>query len=222
MACRVASLRELAGHDTRGTTRNSHLKNTAVITFDDGLASDYETAFPILASERVGADFFINPAYVGTAGFLTWSQIAEMQRAGMSFQSHGYEHVDLARLPIEEMERQMRLSKQILEDKLSKSVDFISTPYGRTSPEVIRMAVQSGYSKVCTSRNWPAKQGEIVVNRVAIYSKTTVRDFERLLVGNAFDYAARNLRAAALFLPKAAAARLGWPRKGVPVLENVL
>jgi peptidoglycan/xylan/chitin deacetylase (PgdA/CDA1 family) len=221
-ARRVASLRELVGTGANGSNRGSNLKNVAVITFDDGLASDYEIAFPMLAAERIAAEFFINPAYVGTAGFLTWAQIAEMQRSGMSFQSHGYEHVDLARLSIEEMERQMMLSKQIIENKCGKAVDFISAPYGRASRQMIRMAMKCGYSKVCTSRNWPARQGGMVVNRVAIYSKTTVLAFERLLAGNAFDYAARNVRAAMLFLPKAAAARLGWPRKGSSMLESVL
>ena len=33
------------------------------------------------------AEFFINTATIGQPGYLTWGQVAEMHRAGMSFQS---------------------------------------------------------------------------------------------------------------------------------------
>ena len=216
--CNVTLLRNLANLDTVDLSKIK----TVGITFDDGRSSDYESAFPILLAGGISADFFINPAYVGKTGFLTWQQVAEMQRAGMSFQSHGYEHVDLVRLSVREMERQMKLSKWILEDKLGESVDFLSLPYGRTSSEVIRTAVASGYRKVCTSRNWPSRPDGIVVNRVGVYSKTTAREFERLLAGRPLDYALRNVRAAMWFFPKLAASRLGWPQNGADAMGNVL
>jgi peptidoglycan/xylan/chitin deacetylase (PgdA/CDA1 family) len=217
-ACDVTRLGDL--DDSR--TVDLSKKKTVVITFDDGRSSDYEVAFPVLLAAQMSAHFFINPAYVGGVGFLTWQQVAEMQRAGMSFQSHGYEHVDLVRLSVREMERQMKLSKWILEDKLGESVDFLSLPYGRTSHEVIRIAIASGYAKVCTSRNWPSRPGSIVVNRVGVYSKTTAREFDRLLAGKPLDYALRNVRAAILFFPKLAASRLGWLQNGADMMGNVL
>jgi len=217
-ACDVTPLTDLS----ESGTVESCKKKTVVITFDDGLLSDFEIAFPLLLEARVSAGFFINPAYVGKTGFLTWQHVIEMQRAGMSFQSHSYEHVDLARLPVREMERQMKLSKWILEDKLGESVDFLSLPYGRTSPEVMRVAVASGYRKVCISRNWPARRGSIVVNRVTVYSKTTARAFERLLARKPLDYAVRNVREAILFFPNLVASRLGWPWKGADVMGNAL
>ena len=59
---------------------------TLLKTFDDGRATDYEVAFPLLLAAGVRAEFFVNTATIERAGHLTWSQIMEMHRAGMSFQ----------------------------------------------------------------------------------------------------------------------------------------
>src|SRR5439155_1478693 len=74
-------------------------QSAVVLTFDDGRATDYEVAFPLLLAAGVRAEFFVNTATIERAGHLTWSQIMEMHRAGMSFQSHADHHVLLPRLP---------------------------------------------------------------------------------------------------------------------------
>src|SRR5690606_3850876 len=67
-------------------------RRPVLVTFDDGHASNYEVAFPALAGHGMRADFFVNPANVGSPGFATWAQLREMSDAGMSIQSHGYDH----------------------------------------------------------------------------------------------------------------------------------
>src|SRR5439155_22231736 len=59
-----------------------------VLTFDDGRATDYEIAFPLLLAAGVGAEFFLNTATIGQPGHLTWDQVVEMPRPGLSFQAH--------------------------------------------------------------------------------------------------------------------------------------
>src|SRR5688572_23873675 len=68
---------------------------SAVITFDDGNASDHRLALSALVERDMRAEFFINTATIDTHGYLSWRDIGEMQRAGMSFQSHSHDHVDL-------------------------------------------------------------------------------------------------------------------------------
>ena len=63
-----------------------------IVTFDDGHESNHRVAFPALVATGASADFFVNPAQVGTEGFATWAQLREMAAARMSIQSHGLDH----------------------------------------------------------------------------------------------------------------------------------
>jgi len=214
---RVAQLREL----WRFSAASGRESPPIALTFDDGRGSDYEFAFPLLLEADIRAEFFVNTANVGTKGFLSWEQMSEMRRAGMSFQSHGHDHVDLARLPFREKERQLKLSKQILEARLGSEVEFIAVPYGRLSTELVGVAMQVGYRAVCTSRSWPTRLGGQLVNRVAVYAHTDHRTFKALLMGRPFIYAARLARTAMLFLPKFVFEHFFQPRAGATGLENV-
>ena len=72
-------------------------RSQTVLTFDDGRASDYSIAYPGLREKGFKAEFFLNTAAINTTGFLTWAEVREMHREGMSFQSHSHDHVDLTR-----------------------------------------------------------------------------------------------------------------------------
>ena len=119
-----------------------------VLTFDDGLASAYNVIFPILRQKGVSANFFLNTATIGRSGFLTWNQIKEMHHAGMSFQSHGHEHVYLSWLPDDQLARQLNKSKRTIEDNLGCAVHFLSCPYGDLNPRVVQAALKAGFTAV--------------------------------------------------------------------------
>jgi len=64
-----------------------------MLTFDDGLASLYEEAFPLLVQYRMRAVAYIVPAWIGQPGFLTWDQVRKMHESGhVDFQSHSNAH----------------------------------------------------------------------------------------------------------------------------------
>jgi peptidoglycan/xylan/chitin deacetylase (PgdA/CDA1 family) len=189
--CRVSLLKDLLhGNDveTRG-------RPDVVLTFDDGRASDYRLAFPYLLHHGFRAEFFVNTAKVGSPEFLSWPQIVEMKRAGMSIQSHGHDHIDLTRLPRGELGRQLRISKQILEERLGGSVDILAAPHGRLSRRVIEEALEQGYRAVCSARSLPALPGAQKLNRVVLYRDTPFGEFQQLLEGNPARYLARIARA---------------------------
>ena len=177
-------------------------KRPAAISFDDGLASDYQSAFPLLAEHGVPATFFVNTANIGSPGFLGWEEMREMQRAGMSFGSHGHFHVCLLGLNVESCAAQLRLSRQLLEQKLGSAVACFSAPYGLLNARVIAAARQAGFSVICSSRNWPARPGEAVHGRIAIYRHTSLSEFRELLSCSLPRLARRRLREAALAIPK--------------------
>lgn len=202
----VAPIRELCPPEAgeKGATQ------AVVLSFDDGLASQYERALPLLADFRMNACFFVNTSTIGQTGFLTWAQIGEMQRSGMTFQSHGHEHVYLSRLPQAAMERQMRDSRRILEDRLGCAVAVLSLPFGDTSRRVVETALSVGYKAVCNSHFWPAQPGSVVLNRAVVCNNTTRRDFARLVAGDARIYLKHTLREWAISVPKHILLRF-WP-----------
>lgn len=183
-------------------TESGESRRSVVITFDDGLISDYELAHPALMQAGLPATFFINTANVGTSGYLTWPQIREMVKTGMSFQSHSHNHLYLTALDRNELRRQLEFSKQILEDQLDSAVEFLAAPYGDLSNSVLVAAKEIGYSAVCSSYSWPARSRSEVIDRAVIFGTTTLEEFRRLASGNAFPYCSRLVRSSLLYVPK--------------------
>lgn len=152
-----------------------------VLTFDDGRSADYEVAFPLLLAAGVRAEFFVNTATIGQLGYLTWSRIVEMHRAGMSFQSHAHDHVVLPGLATWALKHELQSSKRRIEDRVGRAVDFVSAPHGLVDRRVVDVAYEAGYRAVCASRGWPARPGDSLVNRVVIRRDTTETQFSAIL-----------------------------------------
>jgi peptidoglycan/xylan/chitin deacetylase (PgdA/CDA1 family) len=171
---------------------------TAIITFDDGRQSDYDIAYPALLEFGARAEFFVNTATLGLPGFLSWTQARELCRAGMAIQSHSHEHVDLVGLSRPALERQVRESKDRLEDRLGIPVRFFAAPYGRVSRAIVEEALEAGYRAVCTSVSRLARPGTSTIPRLAVYRHTGARALERLLTGHRGVCLLRALRATAL------------------------
>jgi peptidoglycan/xylan/chitin deacetylase (PgdA/CDA1 family) len=192
----------------------------AGITFDDGCASDYEKAFPLLLDAGICADFFLNTANIGKPGYLNWQQVREMQKSGMAFHSHGHSHVVLSTLDRMAVERELGTSRKVLEDKLGCPVDFFAAPYGLLNRRVIREAFRLGYRGVCNSRQWTAKVGDRCINRVAVLRQTSPGEFRRLLRCHPAPYVIRSLRSAIFYIPKQLLLRIQPGQLGVQVLEK--
>ncbi|MDP1817569.1 MAG: polysaccharide deacetylase family protein, partial [Leadbetterella sp.] len=60
---------------------------------------------------------------------LTWNQIAELSDKGISFGSHTVTHPDLSSLNSNDLEYEIRQSKETIEDKIGKSIDTFSYPF---------------------------------------------------------------------------------------------
>ena len=193
---------------------------TCALTFDDGGESDFQHAFPLLLETGLPATFFINTAHAGKRGYLSWAQMREMQRAGMSFQSHGHQHVNFARLPRATAVSELQLSRGLLEQKLGCAVDCFAAPYGLVNRRLISAAREAGFKLICTSHNWPAKPGRQIAGRIAVHAGAGLPEFQKLVWAAAAPLLRRSLREAALWAPKLVAQWI-WPQRfRVPVPED--
>jgi len=124
------------------------------ITFDDGYADNHTHALPLLRARGMTATFFVAVGFLERDDEvmahlseiwltpheqlrpLTWSQVAEMRAAGMSIGSHTWSHRNLAHLPIDAAEADLRRSRDVLEDRLSEPVRAIAYPWGKLGRHV--------------------------------------------------------------------------------------
>ena len=174
----------------------------AILTFDDGLASHYELAFPALMEQRMSATFFVTTALVDAPGYVTWSQLREMSAAGMTIGSHGLEHIYYPVLPPAKAERELHTSRMTLEDRLGVPVSTFSATFGSLDRSLTDTAQRAGFRWICSSRPWLAKADANVISRLAVYCDTDLAQFCALATGKAFPLLARGARHALLQIPK--------------------
>ncbi len=72
------------------------------LTFDDGLASVYKYAYPILRNNRQVATIGITYAFLvsGDRSYMDMNQILSLQRAGWEVASHGFTHSPSPKIPL--------------------------------------------------------------------------------------------------------------------------
>ncbi len=148
-------------NETVSACGNENRKRVA-ITFDDGYQDIYFNALPTLKRLGFTACVFIVTGYVGKHSewdyawgkhrkrHLSWQQIDEMAQAGFEFGSHTVNHPDLTRIPGRFVGYELRESKETLEQKLGRRVDFVSYPFGRYDRYVEEEARQAGYLSAYT------------------------------------------------------------------------
>lgn len=156
------------------------------VTFDDGFKNCATNATPILVDHGCPAAFFVPTDYIGLelnadwaalkhffAGarkygvlmdFLTWDDCRSMVEAGMTIGSHTCGHVRLTELGPEELGRQLRQSKAIVEEQLGTPCVHFACPWGSPGrdfdpdvhPEWLR---EIGYRSLLTTRRGPNLSG---------------------------------------------------------------
>lgn len=135
-----------------------------MVTFDDGLRDVYEHAFPVLVERGIPAVVFPVVGDIGKSG-VVWSenkdkspqtllseaQIREMDRAGIEFGSHLWDHRKASRLPTAELRTQLATSRDRLAQISGREVLSIAYPYGDYSPEVLAETAAAGYRYAVTT-----------------------------------------------------------------------
>jgi peptidoglycan/xylan/chitin deacetylase (PgdA/CDA1 family) len=116
-----------------------------VITFDDGYADLYTTAFPILAAHGFTAVAYIVSGFVDRGRYVTHDQVLQMDRAGIEIASHTVDHADMAVANSGFATYQLVQSKHWLESLVGHPVIDFAYPSGKFNSQTIHLLGQFGY-----------------------------------------------------------------------------
>jgi peptidoglycan/xylan/chitin deacetylase (PgdA/CDA1 family) len=159
---------------------NSINQKYVVLTFDDGY-EDFITAFPILEKYEFPAILYIVPNFIGSgktywwdndigeSKLLNWDQLKELGESKLiDFGSHTLNHLDLNSISENELRDEILNSKEMLQNKLGRSIVHFSYPRGIYSKEAVE-TVKDFYNT-----------GVLIYDGVAINKKITDNDLLKL------------------------------------------
>jgi peptidoglycan/xylan/chitin deacetylase (PgdA/CDA1 family) len=117
-----------------------------VLTFDNGYASQYLNAMPIL--KRLGWVGDENIQLSGlppSQGGLTEAQVRGLLRAGWELDTQGISHADLITLDAAQLKYQVATARQVLRKRYGVPVNWFCYPSGHYDATVIAAVKQAGF-----------------------------------------------------------------------------
>jgi peptidoglycan/xylan/chitin deacetylase (PgdA/CDA1 family) len=125
-----------------------------VLTFDDGWASQYHHAAPVLQAEGVPATFFVITRYLGELpGYMSWDHVRVLKELGHEVECHTQNHPSLDSLHAEDEGAaiaEIWESLAILEGRLGRSRRLFAYPNGRWNQSVVSLVARVYRGAVAT------------------------------------------------------------------------
>jgi peptidoglycan/xylan/chitin deacetylase (PgdA/CDA1 family) len=147
------------------------------LAFDDGNASDVESALPALSSRELSARFFVLAGRIGSAGYLSAEDVAELSAAGMKIGSHGRDHRDWRGLTRGELREELVSSRAVLAELAGADITEAACPFGSYDRRVLSTLRATGYQQVFTSDGGTHAVGSWLCSRTTVSKSRPLRDW---------------------------------------------
>lgn len=158
--------------------------NAVCVTFDDGPASLYENALPVLREFDIPATSFVIAERIG--GYNDWQvaegcprrrllsrdEILELHRNQVEVGSHSSSHCFLPAASPEQIRREVAGSKAQIEDLLGIEVCGFAYPFGGVTEAARDAVAEAGYRFACSTepgKNRPTTN-RFLLRRVEVYN----------------------------------------------------
>lgn len=159
-------------------------EKSVVITFDDGYMDNYTNAFPILKEFNMNATIFVISDYL-TRGepYLTPKEVKEMSDYGIDIESHTVSHVKLSTLSYEDQLKELKDSKEAIENITGKPIISIAYPEGKFNEDTKKATIEAGYSMGFTIDRGYADRSDNAaqLNRICVDYTYKPKDIEKVL-----------------------------------------
>jgi peptidoglycan/xylan/chitin deacetylase (PgdA/CDA1 family) len=189
----------------RRLERPTCVNRCVVITFDDGYSDFYLHAYPVLEKYGFTATVFLPTSFIGETRLefngkscLTWSEIRELVKCGVSFGSHTVTHPRLRDVDSRALNEEVVASKRTIEQKLGMIIRSFAYPFAFPQHDIkfkqlLRERLQSaGYTNgVCTSIGRVNGNADpFFLRRLPVNSCDDEKLFEAKLIG-AYDWVSK-------------------------------
>lgn len=167
-------------------------QRAVVITADDGYASFYHHAFPLLKQYGLPATLFVYTDFIGASDAVDWAELQEMSRSGLvDVAAHSRTHRNLIeRTPRESEEayqqvllNEIRTPQTLLSQKLGTAVEHFAYPYGDANEAVLATMAKQPYRLAATVN--PGGNAfytaPLMLRRTMIYGDMSLEDFKARL-----------------------------------------
>jgi peptidoglycan/xylan/chitin deacetylase (PgdA/CDA1 family) len=132
-------------------------RKPVVISFDDGYASQYTEALPVL--RKLGWPGVLNLAVQNetVAGGMSIAKLEDLVAGGWEIDAHTIHHLDLTRLDPAGLRREVAGSRRIIRRQLHVPVEFFCYPLGRFDRAAIAAVKRAGYLGATTIQSGLAR-----------------------------------------------------------------
>ena len=133
------------------------------LTFDDGLRSVHEHAWPVLRAEHAPATVFVTSDYVGrtnrwpslpghapTMPMMSWAEIEALHGAGWAVEAHTASHPDLRQLTDDAIQTELQQGDHAILTHLGRRPEIFAYPYGY-SDDRVRAMIATHYRYAVTT-----------------------------------------------------------------------
>ena len=150
-----------------------------VLTFDDGYADTYTIVYPLMKEYGFPATVFINPGDIGTR--LTWDQVREMHKNGITISNHGFQHVEMGQLSEEKQIENITKAQEALAKEVGiKNNPWFCYPYGDKNEFTDSASKKAGIKMGMAMKSGWAHTGDNPYNilRVWVGNAVDIKHFE--------------------------------------------
>jgi peptidoglycan/xylan/chitin deacetylase (PgdA/CDA1 family) len=122
--------------------------NTIGISVDDAFLSVYRIAWPRLRQANLPFTLFVatDPIDTGTPGYMSWDQIRELARSGVTIGSQTAAHPHMPLLSPARNDAELEKSNERFRAELGSAPTLIAYPYGEYSLAVGEAARKAGFT----------------------------------------------------------------------------
>jgi peptidoglycan/xylan/chitin deacetylase (PgdA/CDA1 family) len=153
------------------------------ISIDDGHPLDLKVA-TILLRKQIPAIFYIPIKNIEGHPVLTKKQIKSLSN-NFEVGCHGFNHIDLTKVPLSIAKREIKTSKQELENLLGKQITAFAPPKGKYNRAIVKFARSLGFKDLRSARiisfKTPDKTKYVWHPNLHIYPHNKFTDIAHLL-----------------------------------------
>ena len=131
--------------DRNGSEMLYNYTTGVIFTFDDGYASIYSIAAPIMATYGIEGTAYIISSLIGGGGKMTLANIQALYAAGWDIANHTYDHADLTTLTEAQQESELsQCTSYLTTNSMSRSAYHVAYPGGTHNANTLTAMANTG------------------------------------------------------------------------------